>query len=153
MLVVALLVVIVTLSLSYTTLRQQVVRAEVEKLYTLCRFFQQIACVTQTEQRLLIDPVAGTYSCGPYAYTLASGVCFNYMPSCYGPPSKPTNPISKPITFQHNTIIFFPDGTISSGTLYVTDADKKYMYALTAPINHISFLRIYKYGTGWTCLS
>lgn len=152
--VLALLLVIITLSLSQSTLlRKQLMHAEVEKLAVLFRYFQQRACVTQTEQTLIFDERTSSYSSGTYKQTLPFGIQFGFVSSCYGPPSKPQIVINKSITFKNNTVLFSPDGCISSGTLYLVDTEKKYMYALTAPISNISFLRIYRYDSQWTCLS
>jgi hypothetical protein len=161
--VLALLVVIVTISISNTTLlRKHMVHAQVEKLELLFRYFQQKACATQTEQKLIFDERTSTYyAVDSFKETLPAGIQFGFLNNVYGPPSSPKTLIHKGITFNNNTVMFSPDGSISSGTLYLIDAEKNILYALTAPISHISFLRIYRYDERydghyngkWVCLS
>jgi len=152
--VLALFVLIITLSLSHSNLlRKQIMHAEVEKLAVLFRYFQQRACVTQREQKLVFDERTGSYVCDTYKQTLPFGIQFGCIAHSYGPPSNPQTLIKKGITFKNNTVVFSPDGSISAGTVYLVDAQKKLMYALTSPISHISFLRMYRYDSGWSCLS
>ncbi len=152
--VLALLVLIITLSLSHSNLlRKQLMHAEVEKLAVLFRYFQQRACVMQTEQKLTFDERTSSYFSDNYKQTLPFGIQFGSVPNCYGPPSHPQTRINKGITFKNNTVVFSPDGSISAGTLYLVDAEKKLTYAITSPISHISFLRIYRYDSVWKCLS
>lgn len=152
--VLALLVVIITLSISNTVLlRKQMMHAQVEKLAVLFRYFQQKACATQTEQKLTFDERTATYSADSFKETLPVGIQFGFLNNVYGPPSSPKTLIHKGITFTNNTVMFSPDGSISSGTVYLVDTEKNILYALTAPISHISLLRIYRYDGKWVCLS
>lgn len=48
-------------------------------------------------------------------------------------------------TFVQNRIIFFPDGKIQPGSLYLTDTQERYLYALTIPVGQVSYIRRYRY--------
>ena len=41
--------------------------------------------------------------------------------------------------------MFFKDGTVSAGIIYLIDKNKTAMYALSCGISSISYLRRYKY--------
>ena len=56
---------------------------------------------------------------------------------------------SQEISFENNHIIFYADGTIQAGTVYLVDVNKKLLYALTSGVGHISFLRKYRYDGSW----
>jgi hypothetical protein len=47
---------------------------------------------------------------------------------------------------------FYPTGIISSGTVYLVDKNKRYMYALSNAVSQFSYLRLYKYDGGWKLL-
>lgn len=152
--VLALMVLIITLSLSQTSvLRRHIVHAHAQKMSILFRYLQQKACAMQKEQTLIFDERSVRYYTDTAEYFLPQGVRFGFSYNAYGPPSSPKQIISKAITFKNNTVTFSPDGSITPGTIYMTDAQKKMTYALTVPISSISLLRLYRLESSWVCLS
>jgi hypothetical protein len=72
-------------------------------------------------------------------------ISFGFPLGAKGPPSCPKSPIKKTITFCDNKIVFYPDGTTSPGSVYLTDISKKYFKALTCPLSQVFFIRTYEY--------
>ena len=66
-----------------------------------------------------------------------------------GPPSNPTRPLVKPVTFKNETITLYADGIVESGTVYITDSDHTVLYAVSSGVGHTSLLRLYKYQGSW----
>ncbi len=129
------------------------VRAEVQKLYHVCCHAQRMAQVTHKQQTLTINTATNKYSANNTQESLAACVSYGYLAGALGPPSAPTHPITQKSTFSNNQIIFYPDGIISSGTIYLVDADRTTMYALTSGVAQVSFLRLYRYDHGsWVLL-
>jgi len=129
-----------------------VVRADIEKLYTVCVYLRQKAVSTQQEQVLEFDFKNNTYRYDSGLHYLNSGVVYGFIEGVKGPPSAPQKHIAKCSTFDRDRITFYPDGVIQSGTLYVTDSAGKTLYALTCGIGQISFLRKYRYDNSWHIL-
>lgn len=130
---------------TYTWLNQLVVQAEVDNLYSTCRYLQRCALITGKEQELIFDQSQGLFSYHNHEYHLPKQVTFDVLPEIKGPPSSPTLPVQHAITFVNNRIVFHPDGIIGSGTVYLVDSAKQYLFALTSPVSAISYLRKYKY--------
>lgn len=129
------------------------VHACAQKLSILLRYVQQKACATQKEQKLIFEERNGRYHTDTHEYVLPQGVIFGFSPNTYGPPSSPKHMANKAITFKNNTITCSPDGSITPGTLYITDSEKKVTYALTVPVSSIALLRLYRLEEAWVCLS
>lgn len=104
---------------------------------------------THQEQHLIINISQRSYRYGNHDRTLTAGVDFGALSAIQGPPAQPTHGITQPVTFQKNTIIFYPSGIISSGTIYLTDASHSCCYALSNGVASISFLRRYVYRKTW----
>lgn len=148
------MVLIITLSLSQTSvLSRHILHAHAQKMSILLRYLQQKACATQKEQKLIFDERYARYYTQDAEYFLPHGILFGFSANAYGPPSSPKQSISTAITFKNNTVYFYPDGSITSGTIYMADAEKKITYALTVPISSISLLRLYRLDSSWVCLS
>ena len=152
-------------------LQRILVRTEIEKLYIICRYLQQTAMATNTICTLTFNREGGSYTYGPsndYGSSnnsmvssadgsssagleekLPAHLSFGVMDGALGPPSAPTKVIESPITFTENTIEFHPTGAIKSGTVYLVDQSGNYMCALSCPISHVSFIRLYEYNGGW----
>jgi len=79
---------------------------------------------------------------------LSQPIQFGIMPNIKGPPSSAHTLITKPISFKNNTLVCYPSGIISAGTIYMTD-NKQCMYALSCPVGYVSYLRKYRYANGW----
>lgn len=153
--VVAILACMVSIGFSHITFLYKLqVQSEVEQLHAQLQSLQQKALATNTVQRLTVDTTTGIYQCNDRTHTLISSLRFDYPQGALGPPSAPTHPITKACTFADSTIIFWPDGIIGAGTIYITDTKKRYSYALSSGIGTISSLRIYEYKQDkWFCKS
>jgi prepilin-type N-terminal cleavage/methylation domain-containing protein len=126
--------------------------AQLHHLHTICWYLQQKAITTRKEQRLFIDRNQKLYQCGDIKYQLPCGIVFGVIPGVKGPPAHPTGLITHPITFKNETIIFYPDGIISSGSVYMHDTRGKKLYALTNAVSQISLMRLYRYDNKWSLL-
>lgn len=134
------------------------VRSEAERIVALLVSLQATALGTGQKQELLINLeqhafVIQKQSAVALAKTdkidyLADGVLFSILPNVKGPPSRPTERINSPCTFLDNCIQFYPDGTITSGALYITDKAQTTLYAITVPVDAIRCIRLYKYTHG-----
>jgi type II secretory pathway pseudopilin PulG len=135
-------------------MRHFLLRMEIEKISMFFYFLQQRALMVHADQMLIFDEIKNTYSTKDYQEKLSSGIRFGFLPAVMGPPSKPQYSISKAISFANNTAIFYADGTISSGTIYITDDAHTALYAITVPISAISSIRAYRHNAGsWIPLS
>jgi type II secretory pathway pseudopilin PulG len=152
--VLAIVLLLVSLSIpSISAVRRFLVRTEVEKLYSIFYYLKQRAITLDEDQVLLFDIQHNALSSTSIKQQLVPGVEIGFLKGSYGPPSQPSKLIRSGITFKDNKVIFYADGTVSAGTLYLVDRDHKYMYALTSPISQISFIRMYCYNNGsWILL-
>ena len=168
MIVIALICVITTLAMINSSFVDRfTVRSEVEKFAGTCRYLQQLAMSTNTEQRLVFDVQHNSYSFSsdrnpsPLASSgqaqnventqkLSSRVQFGVgKRAVSGPPSAPTKPITQAITYTNNAILFYPDGIIQAGIVYFSDVASKFVYAVSTPVSQISFVRTYVYDGTW----
>lgn len=153
MIVVSIIALLVVLSIShFSFLDETIVHQEIEKLYASCKYAQQIALITGEEQIMQFDIAAKTYLFNGHKESLSRMVAFGYKDGTKGPPSSPAHAISHPITFKSSQIVFSPSGIIASGTIYLTDVKKQRMYALSAPVSQVSYLRKYRYDKKWVLL-
>ena len=148
---IALLATLGVMQLSF--LDETITHAQVDKLAAVCSYLQHRAIVSNSEQILLCDEQKNEYRGSNVSETLSPRVCFGFLPHVLGSPGAPSRVIKKAITFPDATIHFFPTGIISSGTLYLTDKNKKYMYALSNAISQVSYLRRYRYDGKWKLLN
>lgn len=125
------------------------VRSEIEKLHTICHYLRRTAMINNQPQTLIFDIKHKSYKYHDGEEKLSQQVVFGFLPKTLGPPSEPKTIVHTPITFKKNTITFYPDGIISSGTVYLIDTTKQYMYAFSSPIAQISYLRLYRYDGTW----
>lgn len=153
MVVVALFALIVTLGMMQVSfLDNTIVHAEVDKLATVCSYLQQKAITSNSDQNLVCDTEKNEYRGDTINEKLSPRVCFGFLPKVLGSPGSPSRPIHKSVTFVNSSIHFFPTGTISSGTVYLTDKHKKTMYALSNAVSQVSYLRLYRYDGKWKLL-
>lgn len=146
MVCIGVLLVIATCLINSSSFMQRfIMRAEIEKLYALFLYLQQYALLTGNQQTITFNTAHNTYQTSNKTTPLAAGIRFGFLPGTYGPPSSPTHPIKQAVTFDKHQIKFGSDGTISSGTLYLTDSKNSFMYAVTTPIAHIPYIRKYYY--------
>ena len=128
------------------------VRLELDTLHTACLYCQRCAQSTGQQHILTIDLADNSYTYNGFAHKLAQSVVFGCIPAVAGPPANPTHAIENAITFANHQIIFYPDGIVQSGSVYLTDTHKKVMYALTSGVGEVSFLRKYSYNGAWKML-
>jgi prepilin-type N-terminal cleavage/methylation domain-containing protein len=146
--------VIATIGLAnFTHYRKNMVLTELMTLANTVIEAQHEAMIRNTPQTITFYPEQKKYSWDGLTHTLNPAVMFGIIPGVKGPPSTPTTFISNPITFKNNQLIAHPDGIIDPGTVYLVDSSQKFMYAITIGISQVSYLRTYRYETGWKALS
>lgn len=128
---------------------------DLDHLFSVITYLHYRAMATHTIQELFFDLEKQVYYFikheKKHEKRLHASTLFGYLPNAMGPPSSPTELITKPITFaQKNTkstlsARFFPDGKISSGTIYLIDKYHTAMVALTTPVSETPYTRKYKY--------
>jgi len=129
------------------------VKTEVDRLCNVIRYLQRCAMVENKNHVLVFDEKNQSYSFDSRTYKLSKQVTFGFLSGAKGPPSKPSKAIDKSITFKDAKIICYSDGIIQSGMVYITDAAKKNMYAISCAVAKVSYVRIYKFNKKWTLLS
>lgn len=121
------------------------------ELHALCSFFnymQQKAIALQEDISLVFQPEKQTYIAENMIHELPEYINFFILPGVQGPPATPTHIITQPITYKNNTIIFYKNGAISAGTIYLFDRYYKVQYAITNAVSTISYFRLYQYESG-----
>lgn len=146
MVVLALFAFVVSLSfLNDSLLTKSQLRAEIDKLYAAISYGHRCALASGKEEFLVFDSKKNMYSCNGRSEKLPRGIMFGASTETKGPPSTPTHPISSPITFINEHITFNPTGIMQAGTVYMTDEKKRYVYALSIPVGHVSHIRKYMF--------
>lgn len=130
---------------SFSWMNRMLIRLELERFCTLCNMLQQKALAQQKEIHCLIDIEHNTCIYEQEIYELPKQIKIGFLPNTYGPPGSPNKLITKPVTFLQKTIIFYPSGIISSGTIYIIDQSNQYMYALSNAVSLFSYIRLYRY--------
>ncbi len=152
--ILALVALLVSISLPRLSfIHHYMLRSELEKMRMIIMYTHQKAIAGNRQQIITLDSTHHAYNITDSNEPLSSWVQFGFLPHSYGPPSNPTMPLKTAITFVNNKIICYPDGTISAGSMYLVDCNKKYMYVLTCPVDDINYLRIYKYDQRWVPIS
>ena len=85
-------------------------------------------------------------------HRLGAGVRFGASAGAKGPPSRPEHTIGDACTWPGGMCIFYPDGTISAGAIYLIDRRGIYAYALTCDVSETSHIRRYFYDGKWRIL-
>ena len=137
---------------SSSFLHDMLVHNELDKLYAIAHYLQKKAQLTNSEQTLQFDRLGKKYSFNGHTELLPAGIEFGVLPGIKGPPSAPVSLIHSPITFSGEKIIFYPQGIMQSGTLYLMNAQRGCMYALSCGVAHVSFLRKYRYDKRWVLM-
>ncbi len=156
----ALVLLIVTFTVPRTTyFARFLVHAEINKLYSIFSYLQQRAIASNEVQELSFDLAAKTYQFKTIQGTITTlrlpcSVRFGVLDRVKGPPSNPTKPIEKAVTFPSRqgviTANFMTNGKITPGTVYLTDEGGRCLGALTCPISQVSYIRRYTYdGQQW----
>ncbi len=145
--------ILVTASLpSIIWFNQQILYAEAQKLTMTAAHLQHKALLTNQEIVLKIDVTNNGYTNNTLSLNekLQPAVCFGIKQNVYGPPSRPIALIKQPCTFSNNQIIFYPNGTITAGTLYLLAPSMHLLYALSIGVAQVPFIRIYRHAAqGW----
>lgn len=132
---------------------------ELEKMASTFTYLQQKALASNIPQTLTFDIPNNSYSFqGPSGkntvYKLPESLFFGCIQNILGPPAKPIQPITDPITFKKdhkNTetplfqATFFTNGQITPGAAYLIDQDKKVVGAFTCAVSQVSYIRVYLY--------
>ena len=126
---------------------------ELNTLYATILYVQQCAQATGIAQTLVCDHEHRSYSYQDTTHKLCAAVKFGVPRGIKGPPSSPTHVITHPITCAHNRIECTCQGAMTPGTLYLTDTDEQYVYALTIPVGDISYVRKYAYDGAWSIMT
>lgn len=153
MITIALCALVVTLTvINVSFLHRGTVYSEVDRLYAACMYLQQCALSGNQDYMLEFDEKKNEYSFDGRVERLEPPVRFGFTEGVKGPPSSPRNNIKSAITFPGKRIMFYSDGVISSGTVYLTDGSDSVLYALSNGIAHVSHLRKYSYNDTWVLL-
>lgn len=132
--------------------KRQTIVEQLNQLQIICATTQQRATNTQIKQIVSLDSSNQSYFFSNHSEKLFPEISFGFIAGLKGPPSNPKKLVTQAITFPDQAITFYPDGTISAGTLYLTNRDKQ-QYALTVPISKETFVRKYQYLRGqWISL-
>lgn len=146
MVVLTLFAFVVSLSfLNDSLLTKSQLRAEVDKLYAAILYGHRCALASGKEEFLTFDCKKNMYLCKGRSEQLPRGIIFGACTEAQGPPSAPSYAISSPITFIDEHITFNPTGIMQAGTVYLTDEKKRYTYALSIPVGHVSHIRKYMF--------
>lgn len=127
------------------------VERELDRLYAAILFLQRKAIIEHKPCHLTFDMRHRQYYTDTSS-TLSLGIMFGVPHGVLGPPSRPIHLIEEPITWPQRTLTCYPDGTISAGTLYITNAKQTYLYALTCDASQVSHIRRYRYDGRWILL-
>ena len=154
--VVAVIIILLTVTVSKSSFFNRfVLKNEVDKVFTIFSYLQQKAIASNNQQEIIFDLQKNSYlmNSNSKENKLANVVRFGFLPNSYGPPSDPTKLIQNAVSFKKYDqnkfkVIFYPDGKIESGSIYLVDKDYKYMLALTVPVSNISYIRKYEYEYG-----
>ncbi len=150
MVVIALIALIAGISISSSHyLHKTLVRTELDLLYTTCFYLRNAAIAANKEISLVFDEAEHSYLFEDEVHRLPTAVRFGFLPEAKGPPSSANTHLQSAITFTNKKITFYPDGIISSGTVYLVDANRSSLYALSNGIAQFSLLRKYRYDGVW----
>ena len=147
--VITVLAILISLAMpSLLFLKQNSIGLELDKLQITCQLLQKKAVSTGQKEYLSFNIQQRSYFYSNHFEKLADGIFFGIIPGVMGPPANPKEIITSPITFPEQKITFYPNGTISAGTAYLTNGQNNLLSAITAPVSQVSFIRKYKYSHG-----
>ncbi len=140
--VIMLLGFIVSLSIGFYSGSTTLVRLELNRLYAALVYVRRKAILEGRIQRVSFTQRSFTLN---EELPLAHPVLFEIPPRIKGPPGNPTNLLKKAITFKNQFLEAYPDGTLSSGALYLTDDIGSCLFALTTDASAVTGIRRYRY--------
>ena len=132
-----------------------ILQNELDRLFSTFYYLQQKAIATNEEQKLYFNLDLNSYeyvgkSNLKQNYKLPNKVRFGLLDNIFGPPSKPEKRVNLPITFKKTKknlfeVIFYTDGKISSGNVYMITKDKKNLMSLSVSVSPFALITKYKY--------
>lgn len=135
-------------------LKKMAISAELDRLQIVSQFLQKKAIYTRQKTYLYFNLNDHSYSYDEQIEKLSNGVFFSIAPQVSGPPANPKGPIRQAVTFRKQKITFYPNGTISPGTVYLNNQNQNNLHALTVAVSQAAFIRKYKYQAGtWLYLN
>ena len=121
------------------------VATQARTLQVTCWALQQQAFAQNKQITLKFNQTNNSYNCYPAQHTkLAPRVKFGVIPGVLGPPASPQKQLTHAITFLDEIIVFYPDGRISPGSVYLVDDARRILYAVTVSVASISSVRLYR---------
>lgn len=155
MIVVSLMVVLVSFLIPDISFRKDLLLIqELDRLEALFYTLQQRAVSTGEKIVLSFDIDKNSYSYkalsnGLNFATLSSGIRFGIVGGALGPPWKAIEKIENLITFakinEKPAVVFFQNGKMSSGTIYLCD-ENGVGGALTCAVSQVFYIRKYMYN-------
>lgn len=122
------------------------VSSQAKVLQLTCWATQQQAVAQNKELNLTFNETNSCYGTPEEQATkLSPKVKFGILPGVLGPPASPTKHLDSAITFANKKIIFYPNGRISPGSIYLIDENRQTLYAITVPVSSVSYIRRYRY--------
>ena len=112
---------------------------------------QQQAVAQGVQKEMKFALADNTYEWLGHSHALSKHIRFGIQHNIKGPPSNPTHTLTSPCTFADNAVIFYPDGIIRPGTVYLIDSGNR-LFALSCAVSSVSFLRKYRYDGKWKLL-
>jgi len=123
------------------------VRTEVELLYGVMLAASQHAISTGMPCEIFLQD-SSSYRYLDTLYQLPEGVHFGAPSFVLGPPSAPERPITTFSTWPDHRIIFYADGKVKPGALYVSDDTGSCVYAMSCAVGVVTYIRTYRYDHG-----
>lgn len=150
MIAISLCVLLVHFSLINTRyFNKAIINGELDLLYNTCCYLQQVAITRNETQELYCNAHEHSFHYNGHTHSLSKGIQFGVLSFAKGPPSSPGHALTSAVTFDQKKIVFYPDGIISAGSLYLIDQSTQTLYAMSSGIGPISFLRKYYYDGAW----
>lgn len=135
-------------------LKKMAISAELDRLQIASQFLQKKAVYSGQKTYLYFNLHDHSYSYDQRLEKLSEGVFFSSAPQISGPPAHPKGPITQAVTFRKQKMTFYPNGTISPGTVYLNNQNQSDLHALTVAVSQAAFIRKYKYQAGtWLYLN
>ncbi len=133
---------------SMSFLHRRMVKADAEQLLSTMLFMQREAMCSNSKKNLKFLASKNKYQYDGITISLSHGVLFGVVMGAKGPPSLHMKSPKAAITYQNQEILFWSDGKMSSGSVYLTNHSHDVMYAVTTAISHVSYIRMYTYYRG-----
>lgn len=130
---------------SVTFLNNFNVNAALHTIRATCKQLQQRAQSTQKTHTLIIDQKNNCLRYNHSKIHLNKIIQINTLDQVFGPPGSPQKTPCSPVTFKKNIITFYKNGSISSGTIYLTDQNNQHQYALSNSIGSVPTLQLYRW--------